>query len=82
MMRYGRRVVVLLAAALGVLPGSPANAGPILVTGAGLAGGPHVRVLDAATGAEIISFFAYDPQLCLRSPVHGGCPGGDWGCQR
>src|SRR5262249_1414165 len=36
---------------------------PFLVTGAGTSGGPHVRVLDMASGAEIISFYAYDPQF-------------------
>jgi len=34
---------------------------PFLVTGAGTGGGPHLRVLDARTGAEIIGFFVYDP---------------------
>jgi hypothetical protein len=32
-----------------------------LVTAAGVGGGPHVRLLDAVTGASRAEFFAYDP---------------------
>jgi RHS repeat-associated protein len=32
-----------------------------IVTGAGAGGGPHVRVLDGQTGAELQSFYAFNP---------------------
>jgi len=32
-----------------------------LLAGAGPGGGPHVKVLDGVTGAELASFFAFDP---------------------
>ena len=33
---------------------------PDLITGAGAGGGPHVRVLNGATGKETVGFYAYD----------------------
>jgi predicted outer membrane repeat protein len=42
-----------------VLGGNPVLASDVVV-GAGAGGGPHVRVLDPATGAEVLGFFAYD----------------------
>jgi hypothetical protein len=44
-----------------VLVAAPAFAGPFLVTGAGEGGGPHVRIIDLQTGAELFSFFAFTP---------------------
>ena len=34
-----------------------------IITAPGPGGGPHVRAFSGATGAEIASFFAYDPSF-------------------
>jgi len=36
---------------------------PDIVTGTGAGSGPHVRAFDGRTGAELLSFFAYDPSF-------------------
>ena len=46
---------------------SPSFFNTLLVVSAGPGGGPHVKVFDGATGAEMQSFFAYDAGLRSRS---------------
>lgn len=48
-----------------------------LVVGAGQGGGPHVRAFNGLTGAEISSFFAYDPSFLGGVSVSIGDYNGD-----
>jgi hypothetical protein len=59
---------VNLAAGAFVNTHFPANSRVEIVTGAGEGGGPHVKVFNAGTGAELQSFMAFDPGS--RGGVH------------
>jgi hypothetical protein len=48
-----------------------------IITGAGPGGGPHVEAFSGATGARLLSFFAYDPSFHGGIFVAGGDVNGD-----
>jgi hypothetical protein len=48
-----------------------------ILTGAGAGGGPHVRLLDAATGAPLVEFFPYVPAFTGGVRVAAGDVNGD-----
>jgi len=48
-----------------------------IITGAGPGGGPHVEVFSGATGARLLSFFAFDPSFRGGVYVAGGDVNGD-----
>ena len=62
--------------AIFTVPGSGAPS-PMIITGAGFGGGPHVRVLDGITGASLAEFFPYDPAFTGGVHVAAGDVTGD-----
>jgi hypothetical protein len=50
---------------------------PVFATGADAGGGPHVKVFDAKTHAEVTEFFAYDPTFTGGVRVAVGDVNGD-----
>src|SRR5262244_1858589 len=72
-----RLPVVGMAIVLCLIGSGIACAGPIVVTGAGEGGGPHVRVFDATTGVEILSFYAFQPTFSGGARVAAADVNGD-----